>query len=144
MSDKGDWYVDKVLAAALLSFFMLVLPVAADDAINPMVWSQNQWRSDLFGEYARHHQKRGARRYLDIRVETVTVEKIDAAEMIAREQSPRRARLILIGEANQRTATIRHVLGAERKCQGMLVLTWDGNRALSRCHRTNTNRMLRP
>ena len=105
---------------------------AAEDAINPMSWPKDQWRSDLFDTYPQHRRSRPehvVRRVVIERNEAIVHDESDSAH----DQLVKRPKLIIIGDRNAPSTRIQSVPGAARHCSGVLVLTWAGDRAVSRC-----------
>lgn len=125
------------VAAALAALLVFAWPaVAGDDAINPATWSKNQWRSDLFDTYPtypKYHRIRVIRH--DVRIHTVVVQADAGTTGVARPAAPVRPRLIRIGASGAGDARVRSVAGDARGCKGMLVITWTGDRAVSKCRR---------
>jgi hypothetical protein len=123
------------IAAALAALLAFACPaLAGDDAINPAKWSKNQWRSDLFDTYPtypRHLRLRVVKH--ETRVHTVVIQATSEAE--AKPVAPTRPRLIRIGSSESGDVRVRTVAGEARGCQGMLVITWTGDRAVSKCRR---------
>jgi len=112
--------------------------LAGDDAINPAKWSKSQWRSDLFDTYPtypRYHRLRVVKH--ETRVHTVVIHA--TSEVEAKPVAPTRPRLIRIGSSESGDVRVRTVAGEARGCQGMLVITWTGDRAVSKCRRAITS-----
>lgn len=111
----------------------------AEDAIDPMVWSKNQWRSDLFHTYSTHRAapQRAATR--TIVVEKTVVVEADAAQ--AQPSAPvARPKLIVVGgQAGEGNVSVSR---PGHSCSGVLTLTWVGDHAVSTCSR-NQSRVIR-
>lgn len=129
------------VAAALAALLVFACPaLAGDDAINPAKWSKNQWRSDLFETYPtypKYHRLRVVKH--ETRVHTVVIHTASAAADADKPIVPTRPRLIRIGASGSGDVRVRSVAGEARGCQGMLVLTWTGDRAVSKCRRSITS-----
>lgn len=125
------------VAAALAALLVFACPaLAGDDAINPAKWSKNQWRSDLFDTYPtypKYHRTRVVRH--EMRVQTVVVQADASTAAEAKPSAPARPRLIRIDSSGPSDVRVRTVAGEARGCQGMLVITWTGDRAVSKCRR---------
>ena len=129
----------KLLALAGVIVISFCSSAFADDAINPMVWPQDQWRSELFAlQGSVHHRRVAVRREM----------RIERRVMMQDESGPeasRRARLIRIGEGDASAVAVRSVAGNARHCSGMLVLTVTGNGTSSHCNGIyNRNRQAGP
>lgn len=129
------------IAAALAALLVFACPVLAeDDSINPAKWSKNQWRSDLFDTYPtypRYHRLRVVKH--ETRVHTVVIQTSAEPAVQATPVTPTRPRLIRIGASESGDVRVRTVAGQARGCQGMLVITWSGDRAVSKCRRAITS-----
>lgn len=127
--------------AVLAAMFLLACPAfAADDTINPSKWSKNQWRSDLFDTYPtyqRHNRVLVIRH--ETRIHTVVLQSDATDSQATIEPAPARPRLIRIGDTETGRASVRTVAGAARGCLGMLVITWAGDRAVSKCKRASSS-----
>lgn len=125
------------VAAALAALLVFACPaLAGDDAINPAKWSKNQWRSDLFDTYPtypKYHRIRVVRQ--ETRVHTVIVQAEARSPAGTTPPAPARPRLIRIGASGSGDVRVRTVAGEARGCKGMLVITWTGDRAVSKCRR---------
>lgn len=127
------------VAAALAALLLFACPaLAGDDAINPAKWSKNQWRSDLFDTYPtypKYHRTRIVRH--ETMIHTVVVQADANAGVEARTSTPSRPRLIRIDSSGAHDVRVRTVAGEARGCRGMLVITWTGDRAVSKCRKAN-------
>jgi hypothetical protein len=125
------------VAAVLAALLVFACPaLAGDDAINPAKWSKNQWRSDLFDTYPtypRYHRLRVVKH--ETRVHTIVMQTVSETAIEAKPVTPTRPRLIRIGSSESGDVRVRTVAGEARGCQGMLVITWTGDRAVSKCRR---------
>lgn len=121
---------------------LAVIPFASADAtIDPMVWSKAQWRSDL---HKTHHVNahRQNLRFPKRVVTRIVVEK----EIVRQAPSARgseaapiaRPKFIVIGASEETLVSVQSAPGSQRSCRGMLVLTWNGHKAVPRCHRSET------
>ena len=123
------------VAAVLAALLVFACPaLAGDDSINPAKWSKSQWRSDLFDTYPtypRYHRLRVVKH--ETRVHTIVIQTTAAA--VAKPVTTTRPRLIRIGASESGDVRVRTVAGEARGCQGMLVITWTGDRAVSKCRR---------
>ena len=105
---------------------------AAEDAINPMSWSKDQWRSDLFDTYPQHRAPRHQTMVRRIVIEHV-VESRDNQTDDLQPAMTSRPRLIIIGDHAATTTRVQSAPGAARHCGGVLILTWKGDHATSQC-----------
>ena len=125
------------IAATLFALLVFACPaLAGDDSINPAKWSKNQWRSDLFDTYPtypRYHRLRVVKHVT--RVHTVVIPAASTSDSKAMPVKSVRPRLIRIGASDTGDVRVRTVAGEARGCQGMLVITWNGDRAVSKCRR---------
>ena len=116
----------------LVAFCATVSCAVAEDAINPMSWSKEQWRSDLFDTYPQH---RAPRHHMMVR--RVVIERVveSGANPTDDQQTamPSRPRLIIIGAHDASTTRVQSAPGAARHCGGVLILTWKGDHATSQC-----------
>lgn len=105
---------------------------SAEDAINPMSWPKNQWRSDLFDTYPQHRRSQPehvVQRVVIERQETISSDAGDTSH----DQPVKRPKLIIIGDRDMPSTRIQSAPGSARHCGGVLVLTWAGDHAASRC-----------
>jgi len=103
----------------------------AEDAIDPTVWSKDQWRSDLFHTYATHSIVPSRTVVRRVVIEKILVTPQDAAQ---REAAPVRPKLIIIGDdTGDRSVLVQHPGHA---CDGVLTLTWMGDHAQPHCNRS--------
>jgi len=109
----------------------------AEDAIDPTVWSKDQWRSDLFHTYATHRDSRARTIVRRVVIEKTVVVAQDAAQT---ETAPVRPKLMIIGNAAGENRV--SVQRPGHACDGVLTLTWMGDRAESHCNRS-TSRLIR-
>jgi hypothetical protein len=109
----------------------------AENAIDPTVWSKDQWRSDLFHTYATHRDSRTR-----TIVRRVVIEKTVVVTQDDTQPEPARVRpkLMIIGTAAG--ASRVSVQRPGHACDGVLSLTWMGDHAVSHCHRS-TSRLIR-
>lgn len=128
-------------AAALAALLVFACPaLAGEDAINPAKWSKNQWRSDLFDTYptyTRYHRLRVVKQ--ETQVHTVVIQTSVEPAVQTTPVTPTRPRLIRIGSPEAGDVRVRTVAGEARGCQGMLVITWTGDRAVSKCRRATAS-----
>ena len=99
--------------------------------INPTKWSSSQWRSDLFDSYPlrpRYHRVRVVKHVVHL--------KIDAPAALPAQvtTAPQPPRVIRNGRPLERMRS-HDVIGprASSGCTGVLIITWDGQRAQRDC-----------
>lgn len=125
-------------------FFTIIMALAAipyasaGATIDPMVWSKDQWRSDL--QKTQHvNTHRQNLRFPKRVITRIVLEKqiVRSAPSVAVfDVSPlARPKFIVIGAKDEAQVRVQTAPGRHRDCRGMLVLTWTGNKAVSRCHR---------
>lgn len=109
---------------------------------DPMVWSDNQWRSTLMGGYARDYDSRYDRRSRRAAANVVRIERrveiaiergpaVEVAGQPATRQGPKLVGLrgrVDIERMEQSSRFTGH------HCRGILVLTWKAGVARSRCY----------
>jgi hypothetical protein len=105
----------------------------AEDAIDPTVWSKDQWRSDLFHTYSTH---RDARAHTVVRRVVIEKTVVAAQDAVQPEAAPVRPKLMIIG-GNAGDGTVS-VLRPGHSCNGVLTLTWMGDHAESQCNRSTS------
>lgn len=123
------------MGRALVLLACMIACVAASGAqargINPTKWSSSQWRSDLFDSYPlrpRYHRVRVVKHVVHL--------KIDAPAALPAQvtTAPQPPRVIRNGRPLERlhpqaSTGLRNATG----CTGVLVITWDGQRAQRHC-----------
>lgn len=103
----------------------------AEDAIDPTVWSKDQWRSDMFQPYATHRQAPARHVIQRVVIErTVIINQADSPATAA-EVAPVRPKLIIVG--GRATDGGVSVQRPGHACNGVLTLTWVGDHAVSHC-----------
>ena len=119
----------------LLALACVIACVAASSAsaggINPMRWPKDQWRSDLFDSYPlrpHHHRVRIVKHVVLLKIDRPRPQPASAAQplrppLVIRNGQPL-ARRLHNGSVASHTAD---------RCTGVLVLTWDGQRARRDC-----------
>ncbi|MEQ1755999.1 MAG: hypothetical protein ABL973_17890 [Micropepsaceae bacterium] len=122
----------KITFAFLVAVCATVSCAAAEDAINPMAWSKDQWRSDLFDTYPQHRAPHHSAKVRRIVVEHV-VESSDNPTDVQQQATASRPRLIVIGDHGGTSTRVQSAPGAARHCGGVLILTWRGDHATSQC-----------
>jgi hypothetical protein len=111
---------------------------ARRDRADPMVWSDAQWRSSLFGGYAQTYNDRYDRRFRRDEHARGAIVRIERNVVMNDEAAPktklRRAKFIGVrGQADPKAG--RGVLRFDgHRCRGVLVLTWGTLGAKSRCY----------
>lgn len=131
----------RVIAAIAAVLMLLTSTAFAEDAINPAKWSKNQWRSDLFDTYPtypRHYRTKVIRQETVVR--TIVVETGAAKNEIDAPVRVVRPKLIRIDGSHASNVNVRSVAGSARGCSGALILTWTGDRAVSKCQRALQSR----
>jgi len=109
----------------------------AENAIDPTVWSKDQWRSDLFHTYSTHRDSRARTIVRRVVIEKTVVVAQDAAQAGA---VPVRPKLMIIGNtAGEGRVSVQR---PGHTCDGVLSLTWMGDHAVSHCNRS-TSRLIR-
>lgn len=109
----------------------------AEDAIDPTVWSKDQWRSDLFHTYSTH---RDARPHANVRRIVIEKAMVVTRDVTQAEDAPARPKLMIIGgAAGDGGVSVRR---PGHSCDGVLTLTWMGDHAVSHCSRS-TSRLIR-
>jgi hypothetical protein len=109
----------------------------AEDAIDPTVWSKDQWRSDLFHTYSTHRDSRARTFVRRVVIEKTVVVAQDDAQA---QTSPVRPKLMIIGgNAVDSSVSVRR---PGHSCDGVLTLTWMGDHSESHCNRS-TSRLTR-
>lgn len=117
------------------------------DSEDPMVWSDAQWRSDLFDGYVETFNDTFDRRFrrsahvephlIVQRIERIIVKDTPTMVVEAPAAKPRRAKVL-----NMRTKRETVLENSSRftghQCDGVLVITWKAGGARSRCHDTPT------
>jgi hypothetical protein len=126
----------------LVCTFLVAASGAAEaGSSDPMVWSDAQWRSSLFGGYTQTYNDRYDRRFRRgeraraavVRIEqrvAVTVTPEDATP----KAKPQRAKLIRVRSDTDFKAGPGVLRFDGHKCRGVLVLTWGTLGAKSRCY----------
>ena len=116
------------------------------DRSDPMVWSDEQWRSTLFPGYARTYDDRYDRRVrreapstaqTTLRVERQIDIKIVSDAEHAREERPRGPKLIRRHAPSDMKTTTGVLRFGGHDCRGVLVLTWGTLGSKSRCYSEN-------
>lgn len=131
----------RMIAAIAAALVFLTSGAFAEDAINPAKWSKNQWRSDLFDTYPtypRHFRTKVIRHETVIKTIVVAEDKLESES--TKPVPAARPRLIRIDGAPSSYVNVRTVSGSARGCTGALVITWAGDRAVSKCRRTSQPR----
>lgn len=126
----------RVIAAIAAVFLLLTSTTFAEDAINPAKWSKHQWRSDLFDTYPtypRHYRTKIIRQETVIR--TVVVEAGTTKSEVNAPVRTARPKLIRIDGGQSSHVNVMSVSGSARGCSGALIITWTGDRAISKCQR---------
>lgn len=126
--------------ACLVVSIMLALP-ARGGGDQPMTWSKHQWRSDLFDSYS----LRPRYRRVPVLRQEVHVRILHAAPArVVTEHAGPRPLLIRHGRALARPGLHRPAAtGHVERCAGVLVLTWEGDRARRTCQVSSGARHIR-
>ena len=103
----------------------------AEDAIDPTVWSKDQWRSDLFQTYSTHRVARPAHGRTVVIEKTVIVQQ-DEAPTQASVPAVRPKLIVIGGSAGAGNVSVTR---PGHSCNGVLTLTWSGDHAVSSCSR---------
>jgi hypothetical protein len=113
----------------------------AEDAIDPTVWSKDQWRSDLFHTYSTHRAAPARTVVHQVVIEKTVMTGPDYVwAQIAAAAVPVRPKLLVIGDhAGDNRVSVQH---PGHGCDGVLTLTWMGDHAEPKCSRSQS-RILR-
>jgi len=109
----------------------------AEDAIDPTVWSKDQWRSDLFHTYATHRDAPTRQVVRRVVIEkSVTTGPDYVWTLMSGAAVPVRPKLLVIGgHAADSGVSVQH---PGPTCDGVLTLTWMGDHAASTCSRSHS------
>lgn len=131
----------RMIAAIAAALVFLTSAAFAEDAINPAKWSKNQWRSDLFDTYPtypRHFRTKVIRH--ETVIKNIVVVANNGEQESATPVPAARPKLIRIDGASPSHVNVQSVSGSARGCTGALVITWAGDRAVSKCRRAAQTR----
>ena len=126
--------------ACLVVSIMLALP-ARGGGDQPMTWSKHQWRSDLFDSYSlrpRYRRAHVLRQELRVRVLHTAPARVETEDTSPRPLLIRNGRALSQAGLHRPAAT-----GHVERCAGVLVLTWEGDRARRACRMSSGVRHIR-
>jgi hypothetical protein len=117
------------------------------DASDPMVWSDTQWRSTLFGGYSQTSDDRYDRRFrreggelardvvrVERRVDVIVADAADTAVPVSKPRGPKYTGPRAPSDFKAGSGVLRF---GGHDCRGVLVLTWGTLGGKSRCHNSD-------
>lgn len=121
----------RFLAAVACVMVCIVAPDSWAGDINPTRWPKDQWRSgtfDSYSQYPRHRRVHIIKQVIRIKVEPASPRIVFPARVPPRP-------LVIRNGAAMNAASAAGAPAQRSPCNGVLVLTWEGDHARASCHR---------